>query len=120
MKLTNAQVSELIRKGWVRLSSLSLADQIAIRILLTKTKKEAVNHPSHYGGADNPYEAIKVIRAWNLGFELGNTVKYISRAGKKDKEGKDNRIEDLKKALWYLQYEINELEKKNGVINNGF
>lgn len=44
-----------------------------------------VNHPSHYGGEDNPYEAIKVIEAWNLGFCLGNAVKYISRAGKKDK-----------------------------------
>ena len=39
---------------------------------------EAVDHPPHYGGADNPYEAIKVIEAWSLGFCLGNTVKYIS------------------------------------------
>lgn len=44
---------------------------------------DAVNHPAHYGGAGNPYEAIKVIEAWELGFCLGNTVKYISRAGKK-------------------------------------
>ena len=50
----------------------------------TWENKEMVNHPSHYGGADNVYEAIKVIDAWNLGFALGNTVKYISRAGKKD------------------------------------
>ena len=47
---------------------------------------EQVNHPSHYGGESNPYEAIKVIDAWELGFSLGNTVKYISRAGKKNKE----------------------------------
>lgn len=46
--------------------------------------REAVNSPAHYGGADNPYEAIKVIEAWDLGFCLGNTVKYIARAGKKD------------------------------------
>lgn len=58
---------------------------------------EAVDHPAHYGGADNPYEAIKVIEAWNLGFCLGNTVKYISRAGKKDAI-----VQDLKKARWYL------------------
>ena len=45
--------------------------------------QEQVNHPSHYGGKDNPYEAIKVIDAWNLDFCLGNVVKYISRAGKK-------------------------------------
>lgn len=62
-----------------------------------------INHPAHYGGLDNPYEAIKVIEAWNLGFCLGNTVKYISRAGKKDPTKK---LEDLKKALWYLEREI--------------
>jgi len=70
-------------------------------------KVEQVNHPNHYGGEDNPYEAIKVIDAWELGFSLGNTVKYISRAGKKDKE-----LQDLKKALWYLQHHIETLEKK--------
>ena len=70
-------------------------------------KVEQVNHPNHYGGEDNPYEAIKVIDAWDLGFSLGNTVKYISRAGKKDKE-----LQDLKKALWYLQHHIEILEKK--------
>jgi len=66
-------------------------------------KIEAINHPTHYGGADNPYEAIKVIDAWKLGFNLGNTVKYISRAGKKDPE---KVLEDLKKAAWYLNREI--------------
>jgi hypothetical protein len=60
---------------------------------------EAVDHPAHYGGADNPYEAIKVIEAWDLDFHFGNTVKYIARAGKKDGSGE---IEDLKKGLWYL------------------
>ena len=42
-----------------------------------------VNHPPHYGGESNPYEAIKVIEAWQLGFCLGNVVKYLARAGKK-------------------------------------
>jgi hypothetical protein len=60
-----------------------------------------VNHPVHYGGADNPYEAIKVIEAWRLGFNLGNTAKYISRA-----EHKAAPIEDLEKAAWYLNREI--------------
>jgi hypothetical protein len=67
---------------------------------------DAVNHPAHYGGADNPYEAIKVIEAWGLGFNLGNAVKYISRAGKKDAA-----LVDLKKARWYLDREISNLEK---------
>ncbi|TIU02360.1 MAG: DUF3310 domain-containing protein [Mesorhizobium sp.] len=70
---------------------------------------EAVNHPAHYGGADNPYEAIKVIEAWGLGFCLGNTVKYISRAGKKD-----DVLQDLKKAAWYLAREISNMEKNRG------
>jgi predicted O-methyltransferase YrrM len=70
---------------------------------------EMVNNPEHYGGATNPYEAIKVIDAWDLGFCLGNTVKYISRAGKKHK---DKELEDLKKALWYLQHHIETLENK--------
>lgn len=69
-------------------------------------KNKAVNHPKHYGG-DTVYEAIKVIEAWELGFCLGNTVKYISRAGKKDKSKK---IEDLKKAAWYLEREIKKEE----------
>ena len=68
---------------------------------------EVVDHPLHYGGSENPYEAIKVIDAWQLGFALGNTVKYISRAGKKDSS---KELEDLKKAMWYLQHHISKLE----------
>lgn len=58
-----------------------------------------VDHPAHYGGADNPHEAIKVIEAWDVRFCLGNALKYLSRAGKK--EGQHVRY-DLKKAAWYL------------------
>jgi hypothetical protein len=74
--------------------------------------KEMVNHPNHYGGENNIYEAIKVIDAWELGFSLGNTVKYISRAGKKNS---DKELEDLKKAKWYLDHHIKNLESK---LNN--
>ncbi len=66
---------------------------------------DMVNHPAHYGGADNPYEAIKVIDAWKLGFALGNCVKYIARAAHKGSE-----LEDLRKAAWYLNHRIEELE----------
>jgi hypothetical protein len=72
-------------------------------------EKEMIDHPQHYGGEKNPYEAIKVIDAWNLGFALGNTVKYISRAGKKDT---DKELQDLKKALWYLEHHIKNLENQ--------
>jgi hypothetical protein len=71
---------------------------------------EMVNHPAHYGGENNVYEVIKVIEAWELDFHLGNTVKYISRAGKK---GSDKELQDLKKALWYLQRKIDNLENSN-------
>lgn len=75
---------------------------------LVMDNKEMVNHPSHYGGDDNVYEAIKVIEAWELDFHLGNTVKYISRAGKKDVE---KELEDLLKAKWYLERKIENLKK---------
>lgn len=68
---------------------------------------DQVNHPAHYGGADDPYEAIKVIEAWELGFHLGNAVKYIARAGKKS-----DLLTDLQKAGWYLQREIDRLEEE--------
>lgn len=75
------------------------------------TTTEAIDHPPHYGGKDDPYEAIKVIEAWKLNFNLGNTVKYISRAGKKDAV-----VQDLKKARWYLDREIAALER---AVNGG-
>jgi hypothetical protein len=69
---------------------------------------QTIDHPPHYGGADNVYEAIKVIDAWGLGFALGNAVKYIARAGKKSGAP---TLEDLKKARWYLDHEIARLER---------
>lgn len=66
--------------------------------------KEMINHPQHYNMGK--FEAIDVIEDWQLNFNLGNTVKYISRAGHKD-----DIIQDLKKSLWYLQREIDRLEK---------
>jgi len=70
-----------------------------------------IDHPSHYTSVSDPaYETINVIEAWNLGFHLGNCVKYISRAGKKG-----SRLEDLKKARWYLDREIANEENKNAV-----
>jgi len=70
--------------------------------------KEMVRNPDHYGGASNPYEAIKVIEHWKLDFHLGNTVKYISRAGKKDPT---KEVEDLRKAMFYLDRRIEILTK---------
>ena len=74
---------------------------------------EKINHPAHYGG-DTTYEAIKVIENWGLGFCLGNTVKYICRATHHSTQSDEPRtakiLEDLKKARWYLDWEITKLE----------
>ena len=62
-------------------------------------KDDPVNHPSHY--TDGKIEVIDFIEDKNLGFHLGNAVKYISRAGKKDP---NKEIEDLEKAIWYTPW----------------
>lgn len=71
---------------------------------------EMVNHPNYYGGDDNTYEVIKVCEAWDLDKDayLFNVVKYVARAGKKDQT---KELEDLKKAAFYLNRKIENLEK---------
>lgn len=66
--------------------------------------EDKVNHPSHYkiGGI----ETIDFIEAKSLGYNLGNVVKYITRA-----DHKGNKLEDLKKAQWYLNRAVANLEK---------
>ena len=71
-----------------------------------ETNKESVEHPKHYGGKDNPYEAIKIIEAYDMDFVTGNVIKYLLRY--KDKNG----IEDLWKAHWYLTRLIKQQEEK--------
>lgn len=76
---------------------------------MSKNTKEAVNHPSHYGGASNVYEHIKVVDAWGLDYRLGNATKYIIRAGRKNPK---KTIEDLKKAIFYIQSKVDKLEQQ--------
>jgi hypothetical protein len=66
---------------------------------------DMVNHPPHY--TVNGIEVIDVIENYKLNYKLGNVVKYILRA-----DLKGNRLQDLKKALWYLQREIKQSEKQ--------
>ncbi len=68
--------------------------------------QEKVNHPSHYAG--KKFEVIEIIDDFDLDFSLGNAIKYILRAGKKG-----SKVEDLKKAVWYLQHNIAALEMSN-------
>ena len=73
-------------------------------------EKDMVNNPSHYGGADNVYEVVKVLESWGLYkcFYLGSCLKYIERAGKKDPT---KYLEDLEKAQSVLNRKINNLKK---------
>jgi len=65
---------------------------------------DPVNHPSHY--TDGKIEVIDFIEDKKFGYCLGNAIKYISRAGKKSKA---TEIEDLQKAVWYINRRISEL-----------
>ena len=69
---------------------------------------DIVNRPAHY--TDGKIEVIDFIEDKKLGFCLGNAVKYIARAGKKDPT---KEVEDLKKAEWYIKRRIKELEEAN-------
>jgi hypothetical protein len=95
--------------------NISYTIDISLYINIEEIKEDNINISSHYGGEENPHEPIKVIEYYKLGFNIGNVVKYILRAGIKypSIEGK---IEDLKKAIWYLGREIDNLEKEK---NNG-
>lgn len=74
-------------------------------ITMEEPKADPVNHPAHYkvGGI----ETIDFIEAKSLGYNLGNVVKYVTRS-----DHKDNRLQDLEKARWYLDREIGNLGEK--------
>lgn len=73
---------------------------------------DIINHPNHYTEG-RKYEPVKVIYDWGLNFNLGNALKYISRAGRKG-----DTIEDLTKAERYIQMEIRRLQGKD-MTNDG-
>lgn len=106
--------------GLVTKLSMELADKmISDRLLPTEEdrseykdklsdKEDIIGHPNHYC-AGRKYEPKDVIRDWNLNFNLGNAVKYISRNGRKYG---NSSLQDLKKARQYLDFEIDYLESK--------
>jgi hypothetical protein len=69
---------------------------------------DPVNHPAHY--TTGRIEVIDFIDDKELGFCLGNAVKYIARAGKKDPA---KTVEDLQKAVWYINHHIEKLKKED-------
>jgi len=70
-------------------------------------KHDFVNHPKHYCDHPSGIECIEITRHHD--FAIGNAIKYLWRAGLKDS---DNEIQDLKKAVWYIQDKIAQLENK--------
>jgi hypothetical protein len=105
------QATYLAKKGSKRPSTTAPNARKSLALFSGSPKKEKlimthdnVNHPSHYktGGI----ETIDFIEAKSLSYNLGNVVKYITRA-----DYKGNKIEDLKKAQWYLNREVSNLEK---------
>ena len=92
--------------------SKETAKETAKAIQAISKQFDDVNRPKHY--ADGKIEVIDYIEDKNLGFALGNAIKYISRAGKKqsaDKNNKEKTIEDLRKAVWYINRRIKEIEE---------
>ena len=71
-------------------------------------ENDNLTRPEYYD-PNSPYEARKVIKAWDLGFNLGTGLKYIQRAGKKQYDGltlEESKVEDLKKIITYATFEL--------------
>ena len=80
----------------------------------TEPKKDMVNHPAHYNSHPSGIECIDIVRHHN--FNIGNAIKYLWRCGIKTEEGmdiQDKSIEDLRKAIFYIQDEITRLQKED-------
>jgi Protein of unknwon function (DUF3310). len=93
-----AQVSKNLAEA------LEVSDSYGARKVMKEIQeREMVNHPDHYQG--NKMEVIDIIEDYDLGFSLGNAIKYILRA---DKKG--NKKQDLEKALWYINRELSKFK----------
>ena len=93
----------------------NLEKQIIEETIKAEKAFDALNRPSHYCEG-RKYEPIAVIQDWGLDFCLGNTIKYISRAGRKTSATLtdiEKELQDLEKAKFYLEYKINELKAKS-------
>jgi len=73
-----------------------------------QNKKEMVNHPDHYNKGNPAYEPYKVIREWGCNFNIGSAIKYLSRY-----KNKWNPIEDLEKAIKYIEFEISAIKENS-------
>lgn len=87
---------------------LALREQLHVALVAECSAAPAVhdpvNHPAHY--TMGAVEVISAIEAWQLGYHLGNVIKYVARAGRKG-----DAVQDLRKAKWYLEREIERMER---------
>ena len=102
-------------------TALSLGDSVFVNKDATARVEEfnSVNRPAHYTEG-RKYEPIDVIEDWKLGFCAGNALKYISRAGRKPSGSlskKEKTIEDIDKAIWYLQRYKKEIAESKDEAN---
>ena len=117
--LSNAELAKILVKGeWcdgceggaLKICSTEECVELVRMWLERKCKDnpptDNVNHPSHY--TSGKIKVIDFVEDKELGFHLGNAIKYISRAGRKNP---DKIVEDLQKAVWYINREIQILEK---------
>ena len=98
---TSVSYVYMVRKEMIK--EVLTADEIHLKNAVAQVRADMVNHPPHYtaGGI----ETIDFIEAKKLGYNLGNVVKYITRS-----DLKGDRLENLKKAQWYLNREIKNEE----------
>jgi hypothetical protein len=108
-KATGVSIQTVYQVKHMRKKDMALEMSKPSTVFLSKSSpkkevKDNVNHPAHYktGGI----ETIDFIEAKSLSYNLGNVVKYITRA-----DYKGNKLEDLKKAQWYLNREVSNLTK---------
>jgi hypothetical protein len=104
LKFLEGRAQAVKMKGlWENIGIFSSDKSVAQQIEMFEPKSDPVNNPTHYtvGGI----ETIDFIEAKQLGYNLGNVIKYLTRA-----DHKGNKLEDLRKAQWYLTREINSLK----------
>lgn len=109
--LNNMRLSGVDLPQWEKqemsdgLTEMTLGEKL--KAAINKGQYDSINKPAHYTEGRR-IEPIDVIEDWNLNFHLGNSLKYLSRAGRKD-----SKATDLRKACWYIN---RELEKNNGTV----
>ena len=125
--LINARLNNNEEENKLAISEIETAMCDAMQLLKCfidrkdkEQKTDSVNHPAHYNSHPSGIECIEIARHHN--FNIGNTIKYLWRAGLKSEEGMedaDKQVEDLNKAIWYIQDEIKRITEFNNKKSNG-